>query len=413
MTSLLEPETRPQGPSASPGIPSKPRPISTQINWQRLLPAILICVPLLWRRAIFLFTPTLLGDFLPLWAGGRLFITGGNPYSGSAIFAIERYLGWPYTQPMVMLNPPWALPIVALLGVLPFETARWAWLAVSVTLEVISAIALWRYFGGEKRKQWIAVLLLATFLPASGAEQMGQITPLILAGLVAFLFTLRRRNYLLAGACLLILGLKPHLLYLVLLAVVLWAAKGRKWSFAISAIFIYASATIGPILYNHNVLGYFHGTIHAAMDTSCGVGGALRSVFGIQHGWLQFLPTVIGIGWFAVYWIRNRRGWTWEEHLPLVLLVSISTSPYFWAHDFILAIPALIALAVAISRVRTDWLIASALYLLAQVAILGAGRFSMAWMATASLLWLGLYKVGRLSLAKAEPGIPGYHKSIT
>lgn len=407
MTSLLEPVAQPQGPPTSLATSSKPRPVSTQISWQRVLPALLICVPLLWRRAMFLVTPTLLGDFMPLWAGGRLFITGGNPYSGNAIFAIERHLGWPFTQPMVMLNPPWALPIVALLGGLPFQTARYAWLAASLILEVISAIALWRYFGGEKRKQWIAVFLLATFIPASGAEQMGQITPLILAGLVAFLFLLRRRSYVLAGACLLILGLKPHLLYLVLLAVVLWSIKGRKWSLAISAILIYASATIGPILYNHNVLSYFHGTVHAAMDTSCGVGGVLRSIFGIQHGWLQFLPTVIGTGWFALYWIRNRREWTWEEHLPLVLLVSISTSPYFWAHDFILAIPALIALAVAISRVGTDWMIASAFYLLAQVTMLGVGRISMAWMATASLLWLGLYKVGRLSLAKAERGIPG------
>ena len=104
----------------------------------------------------------------------------------------------------------------------------------------------------------------------------------------------------------------------------------------------------------------------AAMDLSGGVGGVLRSIFGMQHRWLQFLPTAIGTAWFARYWIRNRLRWTWEEHLPLLLLVSLGTAPNARADDYILALPAFIALAVAISRTRTDWLIASGLYLVVQ-----------------------------------------------
>jgi glucan phosphoethanolaminetransferase (alkaline phosphatase superfamily) len=305
---------------------------------------------------------------------------------------------------MVMLNPPWALPFVALLGVPPFRTAHFAWLAVSLVLEAVSSIALWRYFGGEKSKQWIALVLFATFLPLGSAEHMGQITPLVLAGLTAFLFLLRRQRYLLAGACLLTLGLKPHLLYLVLLALLLWTIQTKRWSLAVSAIFFYASSTLAVIAFNHNVLDYFHGTIHAAMDTSCGVGGVLRSIFGVQHAWLQFLPTAIGTAWFARYWIRNRRRWTWEEHLPLVLLVSLGMAPYSWAHDYILALPSFVALTVAISRTRTDWLVASGLYLVVQYFISNeAGLLSNAWMAAASLLWLVLYLIGTTSLARTLP----------
>jgi hypothetical protein len=301
---------------------------------------------------------------------------------------------------MVMLNPPWALPFVALLGVPPFRTAHFAWLAVSLVLEAVSAIALWRYFGGEKSKQWIALVLFATFLPLGSAEYMGQITPLILAGLTAFLFLLRRQRYLLAGACLLTLGLKPHLLYLVLLALLLWTIQNKRWSLAIGATCVYAGSTLAAIAFNHNVLDYFHGTVHAAMDTSCGVGGELRAIFGLQHAWLQFLPTAIGTAWFARYWIRNRRRWTWEEHLPLLLLVSLGTAPYAWAHDYILALPSFVALTVAISRTRTDWLVASGLYLVVQNLISNViGIHSQAWIATASLLWLVLYLIGAASLA--------------
>jgi hypothetical protein len=346
MSSLQVQVAQPQDESTTAAPAAAPQPVA--MSWWRLLPAFLICLDLLRHRVVLLFTPLPVYDFMTYWASGRLFLAGSNPYSITAIYAVERSIGWSYVQPLVMLNPPWALPIVALLGLLPFHTAHYAWLAVSLILEAVSAIALWRYFGGEKSKQWIALILFVTFLPLGSAEHMGQITPLILAGLTAFLFLLRRQRYVLAGACLLTLGLKPHLLYLVLLALLLWTIQTKRWSLAISAIFTYGSATLAAILFNRNVLGYFHSTVQAAMDTSCGVGGALRSIFGMQHTWLQFLPTAIGTAWFARYWIRNRRGWTWEEHLPLVLLVSLGTAPYSWAHDYILAFPSFIALTVAI-----------------------------------------------------------------
>jgi hypothetical protein len=401
MSSLQVQVAQPQDESTTPPPAATPQPAA--MSWWRLLPAILICLDLLRHRVVLLFTPLPVYDFMTYWASGRLFLAGSNPYSITAMYAVERSIGWSYVQPLVMLNPPWALPIVALLGLLPFHTAHLVWLAVSLILEAVSAIALWRYFGGEKKMQWIALVLFVTFLPLGSAEHMGQITPLILAGLTAFLFLLRRQRYVLAGVCLLTLGLKPHLLYLVLLALLLWTIQTKRWALASSAIFTYGSATLAAILFNRNVLGYFHGTVQAAVDTSCGVGGTLRSIFGMQHTWLQFLPTAIGTAWFASYWIRNRRGWTWEEHLPLVLLVSLSTAPYSWAHDYILAFPSFIALTVAISRTRTDWLIASALLLVVQIEIYSLiDPTSKAWLATASLLWLVLYKIGTVSLAGAE-----------
>ena len=138
---------------------------------------------------------------------------------------------------------------------------------------------------------------------------------------------------------------------MVLLALLLRYPE-RRWALAVSAIFFYAGSTLAVIAFNHNVLDYFHGTVHAALDTSCGVGGVLRSIFGLPHAWLQFLPTAIGAAWFARSWIRTRRRSTWEEHLPLLLLVSLGAGPYSWAHDYILALPSFVALTVAITHPR-------------------------------------------------------------
>ena len=372
-------------------------------GWRQALPVSLICLPLLWLRVQLLLTPLPLFDFMSYWVAGRFYLAGANPYAPAAMWPIEKALGWT-GPPLVMLNPPWSLVFVAPLGLVSFQAAHYICLALSLALEATSFLILWRYFGGEKSKQWIALALFATLLPAGIAEHAGQVTPLMLAGLTAFLYSLRHKRYLLAGACLLPLGLKPHLLWLVLLAIVLWTVQNKKWELFLGAIAAYASATLAAIAYNHNTLGYLHGsTANAAMVTVCGVGGALRSIFGFEHTWLQFVPMAIGLPWFAQFWLHNRRTWTWEQRLPMLLLVSIGTAPYFWAHDFILAVPALISLAVAFSQTRTNWIGVAALYLIAQIAISEASVFtgSKAWMATASLVWIPLYKMGTACLAKA------------
>jgi hypothetical protein len=370
--------------------------------WTQALPISLICLPLLWLRLQLLFTPLPLFDFMSYWLAGRFYLAGANPYAPAAMWPVEKALGWT-GPPLVMLNPPWSLVFVAPLGLVPFQVAHSICLVISLALEATSFLMLWRYFGGEKSKQWIALALFATLLPAGIAEHAGQVTPLMLAGLTAFLYSLRHQRYLLAGACLLPLGLKPHLLWLALLAIILWALQNRNWRLILSAIATYAGVTIAAIAYNHNTLGYFHGTTtNAAMVTVCGVGGALRSIFGFQHGWLQFLPMAVGLPWFAHYWIKHRHAWSWEQHLPMLLLVSIGTAPYFWAHDFILGVPALISLAVAFSRTRTNWIAVSAIYLVAQIAITESAALtgSKAWMATASLVWILLYKIGTATLGK-------------
>ena len=363
----------------------------------------LLCVPFFVKRAILLLSPLPLQDFMTYWAAGHLFLTGGNPYSMSATVAIDRTLGWTNAQQFVMLNPPWSLPFVAPFALMPFKVAHYLSLGISLALEILCSLAFWRYFGGDRRRQWIACAVLATFLPAAAAEHYGQITPLILAGVTGFFFALRNRRYVLAGACLLIFGLKPHLLYLVLFAILLWSIEHRKWSIPITGFVLATLASLGSIAFNRNVLGFFHGTLDAAVQTDCGLGGFLRVLFGEQHLWLQFLPSAAGMVWFAWYWSRHHRRWVWEERLPLLLLVSIGTSPYFWWHDLVVGLPAILALTIQVARKR-QWLSATILYLVIQVFI---GLFGVnSESSAASLLWILLYALiqsARVPQVSGEP----------
>ncbi|HWB33390.1 MAG TPA: glycosyltransferase 87 family protein [Acidobacteriaceae bacterium] len=384
MSSPHEVMSQPISGQAAHSVPRASMPV-----WIRIVPAIGACLVLVCLRVRTVRWPLPLHDFMTYWIAGKLFLTGANPYSTTGMFAVERSLGW-QSAPLVLLNPPWALPFVALLAALPFNIAHCLWWGLSLILEVVCLTALWKYFGGEAGKQWIAVFLALTFLPAGTAELMGQITPLMLAALTAFLLLLRRRRDILAGFCLIGVGFKPHLLYLVLLAIILWTVQSRRWKIAVATASTYAVATLGTIAFNHNVLDYLHNTQQAALDTACGVGGELRSLFGVQLVWLQFLPTLVGIVWFAFYWRKHRKTWIWEQRIPTLLLVSIATSPYCWAHDYILTLPAFVSLAVGLSKTRTNWFAPSICYLTVQIVIFSP-HHTKAGLATLSLLWLLFY----------------------
>ena len=280
----------------SSAVISRNSAAAARAGWRAALLPLVMCAPFVGRRLMLLLTPQPLNDFMIYWSAGRLFVTGKNPYSVSAMGAIERGLGWGYKETLVLLYPPWALPFVAPLGLMPFAVAHSVWLLLSIVIECVCALALWSYFGGQRKLRWVALLIVATLLPAGTAEHMGQITPLILAGVTGFLLALRRERYALAGVCLLLFGLKPHLLYLVLLAIVLWSVEQRKWMVPIAAAVAAAFAALVAVSVNREVLGYFHGGMNAALDYSCGVGGALRALFGVQHVWLQFVPCVVGVG---------------------------------------------------------------------------------------------------------------------
>ena len=320
------------------------------------------------------------------------------------MLATERLQGWPYEQPMMTFCPPWAMPFITVFSLFPFRTAQIGWFILSLLLNCFSSIGLWSYFGGQRRKAWIAILVSATFFPMGGAELVGQITPLMLASLTAFLLLLKSERYFIAGVILLGFGFKPHLLYLVLLTMLFWIVKERNWRMLSGALLSYGAASAAALIWNPNSRNYLHRSFDAAVEVPCGVGGVLRSIFGFQHLWLQFLPCFFGVAWLLYYWAKHKREWDWQIHLPLVLLVSVSSSPYCWYHDFILILPALIALAVQGSYRNFYALVA---YLVVQVLIVESFGLSEVWASLASALWIAFY-----CMAKAETKSNGNHVGL-
>jgi hypothetical protein len=355
-------------------------------------------LPLVVLRAWMLITPKALSDFFVYWSAGHLFLTGGNPYSVAQTYAVEQMQGWTSNKHLVMICPPWTLPVTGFMAQFPLQASKMLWYAICLALDCFSALALWNYFGGEKRKSWIAIVLCLTFVPMGFAEWMGQITPLILASLTMFLLLERSKQYFLAGISLLGFGLKPQLLYLVSLAILLWIVKKRLWTMLAGAALSYGGFTIFAYIWNHNSLDYLR-AYGPAVDTHCGLGGALRSMFGEQHLWLQILPCFIGLVWFIDYWAKNQARWDWRIHIPLLVVISICSSPYFWFHDFILILPALIMLALR-GSFRSIYTVVA--YSVVQVTVFAAALPDI-WMCAASILWIPFYWVATIPSKHAVP----------
>lgn len=300
-------------------------------------------------------------DFVEYWSAGRLFARGGNPYSPAELFALQRTIGWNGAEPLMMWNPPWALPIVLPFGLPSFSTGQFLWLLFHVCLIILSAQYLWRIYGSLTHRSRVPVLLAFTFVPTLFVLIIGQITPLVLAALTAFIYYEGKQNWRALSAALVILTIKPHLLYLFWIVFPLWLLEKRFWRFILTAALVSAGAMVLPLLFNPNIyFEYF--SLYGATDILKPMDwpvptlrNVVRIFLGVDHRGLQLAPTALASAWVVYYWYRRKRAWRWQEQLPLLSMVSVTTSVFVWTYDQVMFLPAIIEAAVWLSRTPAPW----------------------------------------------------------
>ena len=170
-----------------------------------------------------------LDDFVEYWAAGTLTLAGGNPYDPAAMLQEQRTVGWTAPSAVMMYNPPWTLPLASLFSLMPFSVARSVWLPLQLLIVLWCAIRLWILYGGEHRFALRAAGVAVLWMPTIVALRMGQVSPLILLGLVGFLWSVSRKRDFAAGAFLSLTAVKPQLVALVWVAVMLAVIGERRW----------------------------------------------------------------------------------------------------------------------------------------------------------------------------------------
>ena len=324
-----------------------------------ILGLLLVGVVILFRLAMVQLTdPRFLffDDFVEYWSAGKLNLTRGNPYDPEQLTILQLQTGRVENVPIMMWNPPWTLTLVMPFGALPYSVSRVLWLLLNIGIIFLGVDWAWRFYEGPEKYRWVAWLVAFSFGPSLRVLKIGQISPLLLLGVVGFLYFNEHQRSWWAGAALSLITVKPHLVYLVGLAVLCWAIDNRRWSVLLGGGLALSVAMgiawgINPAL----VRQYRYALLHYPPEqwATPTLGAVLRALFGPEKVWLQFIPAFMGSIWFVLYWRRHHAAWVWREQLPLIILVSVLTSAYGWVFDHAILLLAL--LPVALALLRANW----------------------------------------------------------
>ncbi|MFM8271323.1 MAG: glycosyltransferase family 87 protein [Gemmata sp.] len=296
-------------------------------------------------------------DFVEYWAAAKLTLNGQNPFDEQLLLPLQLHAGRKTDEAIMMWNPPWALPAVLPLGLLPAREAQLLWLLVHFVAVGFCGDRLWVLLGGARGRRWIGWAAAFAFMPTVFALSSGQISAFLLLGAVLFLECERRaprdRNWeYLAGAATVLVAIKPHLAYLLWAGLAVDAVARGRWRVLAGGAAAGLACALLPLAFNPGVWHQYAdamGNRPPAQWLSPTLGTVLRMALGAEHFRLQFVSVAVGAAWFGWYRWHNRGAWEWSERLPPVLLVSFVTAPYgAWPFDMVLLLPA--ALAVVAGR---------------------------------------------------------------
>ncbi len=162
-------------------------------------------------------------DYVEYWAAGRLNLRGENLYSPELLLPLERAAGRDTDEAIMMWNPPWTLSAAMPLGALPARVGQFVWLLLQAGCLFASAWLL------NKKMPTIPLGLTFAFVPTLFLLQSGQIAGLLVLGAALFVACVRRGYPMLAGVAAVLIAIKPHLAYLLWLAVAFDAVRHRRY----------------------------------------------------------------------------------------------------------------------------------------------------------------------------------------
>jgi len=342
-------------------------------------------------------------DFVEYWSAGRLFLDGHNPYDPDRLQPLQRSIHDGVDKAIMMWNPPWALPLIVPFAAVPWRIGQLAWLMMQLGAVLLSADLLWRIYGGDPRRRWVAYALALTFAPTIFLLFIGQISGLLLLGLTGFLYFWKRQRFALAGVAAALTALKPHHLALFALLLVLQSGDRRVRRIIVAGAAVLLMASALPLLVNSHVWQQYREALRRPSSATFEsmedfehetLGYWLRQRIPGQPFAVMFVPLALAAVGTVGYWRRHRRAWDWQSALPGVVVVSLLVTPYgAWAFDMVLLLLPLLSLAVRIERP----MIGLAVWLAVNVVVVAMTPRWNAWIApVVTVVW----SVGVLRFAR-------------
>jgi hypothetical protein len=323
-------------------------------------------------------------DFICYWSSAKLLLAHQNPYAGQAILAIENGAGAAYREPFIMRNPPWALCLVAPLGLLSAPVGAFLWLLSQIALALLSIKCLRM---GCKPPPLVVFL----FAPILGCAMAGQTSIFLLAG-IAFFFKYHEERPVLSGLALLMPAMKPHLFLLLWPVIAIECVRRKNWRLLGAFGAGLAVAGVLPLFFDPHIWAHYLTAIraeHIEGQYLANLSFLLRWMVPGHPVWVQAVPSVLGIAFCCRYYWRRRNLWDWRVDGAALLLVSTIVSPYSWPFDQLLMLPAILHVCSTRMRVKTVPVLAvvNAVAVLLLLRMIPLSSPAYAWSGTACLIW--------------------------
>ena len=295
-------------------------------------------------------------DSIAYWTAGRLLLAHQNPYDTRAVLALETKSGYSKDKPLVLRTPPWSLFTVLPLGLLGPAAAWVLWTAMSLSSLLIAMRICWTLYKVEGVRHNLFSLVGYTFAPVPACLVAGQMGLVLVLGLMLFLWWERDHPFW-AGAALILPFAKPHLLSLFWLAVLFWmvARKKRAVAFGFAAGLVIATGL--ALAFDPDVFRHYREMVSEAAisyEFIPAVSGVLRLLFFRRFFWVQFIPMFVGLLWGSSFLWRHRKNWDWRQHAPILLVVSVLTTPYAWLTDEVVLLPAILQAVAFVYQTRAN-----------------------------------------------------------
>jgi hypothetical protein len=239
------------------------------------------------------------------------------------LVAIYQYQVAAAERMQPFISPPTVAFVVAPLALLPYDTAYMVWAFV-----IFSAFAIAMAVSGISRglSRWVAVIGALGPWWVMHAVNVGQVVPLVAAGMVVGWRLLRDRRDILAGVAFASLLLKPNTAMLVPLAL-LFATRYRalaSWAATAGVLALLILLVLGPSgvgAYVDQLRGPWPSgadnvTLHGALDAT-----------GVFAALLRVLIVVAVMA--AAFRLRESPGLV----IPLGIVGSLLVSPYLHGSD--------------------------------------------------------------------------------
>jgi len=293
-------------------------------------------------------------DVLQYRSAATLFLKGLNPYNKTLIADVQQktWQGEPIEIPIIFYTPPMLLSLVFPMGLLSFKLSVFLWLSMMFALSLESCLLCYNLFESIRKESRTVKFGLAffflTFFPFYTSFYFGQLSPLLLFGLVLSLVCFEQGNRVIVnnfwgGLCLSVTFLKPHLLYLLYIYIFILSIRGKKWKTLMGMMFGIIILLVLPVCYNPKIITYF---IHSTQSPpvywkSPTIGSFFQGMFQEHDAILRFIPSIISSIFLTVFIFLSKRNLLKTKAIYYLLPLSLVTTPYCWVYDQMLIAPSI------------------------------------------------------------------------